>query len=109
MIDRKGKVYFRNIFAGIVLQDEDGFSFTYDFNYLKEKNPPISLTLPLRKEAYSNNHFLPFFDGLLPEGDLLKKASHSWKVPDRDLMKLLLSVCKDSIGAVHIERIESEA
>jgi serine/threonine-protein kinase HipA len=51
---------------------------------------------------------LPFFDGLIPEGWLLDIAIKNWKIDQRDRMGLLLSVCKDCIGAISIEKIENE-
>jgi serine/threonine-protein kinase HipA len=45
----------------------------------------------------------PFFDGLIPEGWLLEIAEKNWKLNARDRMGLLLTCCKDCIGAVSIE------
>jgi serine/threonine-protein kinase HipA len=55
-----------------------------------------------RKEAYSNNTMLPFFDGLIPEGWLLDVAQQNWKLDPRDRMGLLLSCCRDCIGAATV-------
>jgi serine/threonine-protein kinase HipA len=44
-----------------------------------------------------------FFDGLIPEGWLLRIAEKNWKLNERDRMGLLLACCKDCIGAVSIE------
>ena len=45
---------------------------------------------------------IPFFDGLIPEGWLLDIAQKNWKLDPRDRMGLLLTCCKDCIGAVSI-------
>ena len=106
---RSGKVLFKSKPAGIVWQDEDGYGFEYDKSYLKLKDAvPVSMTLPLREEAYLQNTMIPFFDGLIPEGWLLDITIKNWKVNPNDRMELLLIACKDCIGAVSIEPIENK-
>lgn len=106
---RKGKVFYKNDFAGIIEETSEGIKFTYDKNYLTlKKARPISLLMPLREEPYINKVMIPFFDNLIPEGWLLELAEKNWKINPRDRMGLLLAFCKDTIGAVSIERIEYE-
>ncbi len=105
---RSGKVLFKNIEAGIVWQDDDGYGFQYNKEYLKKNSIPVSLTLPLRSEPYSSNTMMPFFDGLIPEGWLLDITIKNWKINPNDRMELLLTACKDCIGAVSIEAIENK-
>ena len=106
---RKGKVFYKDKLAGIIEEDSNGITFTYDTNYLKlEKAKPVSLTMPLREEPYTDKVMLPFFDNLIPEGWLLEIAEQNWKINPRDRMGLLLAFCKDSIGAVSVVREENE-
>lgn len=101
---RKAKVYYRNAFAGILSETEDGYVFRYDTDYLQASEvEPVSLTLPLSKELYISKVMFPFFDGLIPEGWLLDIAEKNWKIDARDRMGLLLVCCRDCIGAVSIE------
>lgn len=103
MPTRRGCVYVHGRFAGAIEERDDVFAFTYDREYLEIPDvPPVSLTLPLRAEPYASKTFLPFFDGLLPEGWLLDVAARHWKLDPRDRMGLLLTVCEDCIGAVHV-------
>jgi serine/threonine-protein kinase HipA len=51
---------------------------------------------------------IPFFDGLIPEGWLLDITVKNWKTNPNDRMGLLLFACKDCIGAVSIEPIETK-
>lgn len=102
---REGKVFFRGIHAGIVWQDEDGYGFAYDQNYLRFAKEPVSLTLPLRELPFTAKAMLPFFDGLIPEGWLLDITVKNWKLDPKDRMQLLLTACKDCLGAVSIEPI----
>ncbi|HEY4149709.1 MAG TPA: HipA N-terminal domain-containing protein [Chitinophagaceae bacterium] len=107
-MERAGTVFFKNELAGRVWQDEDGYGFAYDKGYLEKKFPePVSLTLPLREKPYLSNTMIPFFDGLIPEGWLLNITLKNWKLDIRDRMGLLLVACRDCVGAVHIEAIES--
>ncbi|WP_253952526.1 HipA N-terminal domain-containing protein [Oceanispirochaeta sp. M1] len=89
--------------AGILTEDDDGYHFTYYKSYLeRDKSKGISLTLPLQKETFYGSALFPFFDGLIPEGWLLKIAEANWKLDQRDRMGLLLQCCRDCIGAVSI-------
>lgn len=104
---KRGRVYYKNSFAGIIEENEDGFQFTYDSRYIgSEKPQPISLTMPVREEAFISKTMLPFFDGLIPEGWLIDIAEKNWKIDERNRMELLLTFCKDCIGAVSVIREE---
>ena len=100
---KKGRVYKKDKLAGIIWEDTNGCSFKYNEEYLKDPiHGPVSRTLPLRKEDFTDPNILPFFDGLIPEGWLLKIAIDNWKLDPRDRMGLLLTLCKDCIGDVSV-------
>lgn len=102
-MERQGLVYQNEQLAGFIQETEEGYAFTYDWEYLKNENAlAISLTLPLREETYTSNTLFPFFDGLIPEGWLLDIAQENWKLNERDRFGLLLACCKNAIGAVSI-------
>ena len=106
---RQGRVYCNGIAAGIITEDEQGYSFSYDEAYLwRTDAQPVSLTLPLRREPYINNVMFSFFDGLIPEGWMLNIAERNWKINRRDRMGLLLACCRDCIGNVSIIPIKNE-
>ncbi len=106
---KQAKVFFQENFAGILTEDENGYTFVYDVDYLQKRTAKaVSLTLPLSEEPYNSQVLLPFFDGLLPEGWLLDIAEQSWKINLRDRMSLLLACCKDCIGAVSIDPLIKE-
>lgn len=101
---RTAYVYVRNIFAGILAETDEGYSFSYDSEYLSRDNASaVSLTLPLSKETYTSKTLFSFFDGLIPEGWLLDIVSRNWKIDTNDRFGLLLVACKDSIGNVSIK------
>jgi serine/threonine-protein kinase HipA len=102
-MSRKAKIYYADRYAGQLVEDEAGYSFKYDESYLQYQDAqPISLRLPVRKEVFTSKTMLPFFDGLIPEGWLLDIAEKNWKLDRRDRMGLLISCCKDCIGAVSV-------
>ena len=104
---KKGFVYKKDKLAGSVWEDENGCYFQYNETYLKKPvYGAVSKTLPLRSEVFTDENMLPFFDGLIPEGWLLKIAIDNWKLNPRDRMSLLLTLCKDCIGDISI--IEKE-
>lgn len=100
----KVSVFYKNIFAGILEKTGDeNFIFTYDENYLLSKKPSISFTMPKSEKRFESDSLFPFFDGLIPEGWLLNLASKELRLnPLRDRFELLVNLCSDSIGAVHI-------
>jgi len=100
---RQGEIWVNNKHAGILIEDEDGYNFSYKAAYLKQDDAlPVSLTLPLQQEPFHSEHLFPFFDGLIPEGWLLDIAQKNWKINPRDRMGLLLTVCKDCIGNISV-------
>jgi serine/threonine-protein kinase HipA len=100
---KRAKVFLNSTLAGMLTEDDMGYEFQYDPEYLSSDcAEAISLTLPLKVEPYRNNVLFPFFDGLIPEGWLLDIAEQSWKISARDRFSLLLACCKDCIGNVSI-------
>ena len=106
---RKAAIKIQNDIAGYLVQDEQGYQFNYDDTYLKKENASaISLTMPISQKIYNSKILFPFFDGLIPEGWLLDIAEKNWKLNTRDRMGLLLSCCKDCIGAVSVHEVKTD-
>jgi serine/threonine-protein kinase HipA len=107
---RQGQVYYKNEFAGVISETDDGFLFKYNLEYLASAQAkPVSLTLPLQEKAFSSKVLFPFFDGLIPEGWLLTIALTHWKINPNDRFSMLLTLCKDNIGCVSIISTEIES
>ena len=103
---RRAAIKIGNQLAGVLTEDEQGYHFEYDKEYIARSDAgPVSLTLPIRAVAYHSNTLFPFFDGLIPEGWLLDIAQKNWKLNPRDRMGLLLACCRDCIGAVSVEEL----
>lgn len=106
---QKAEIQYLDRTAGWLIQDEEGYHFIYDQEYLNSREPkPVSLTLPLRESEYTSTTMFPFFDGLIPEGWLLDVAERNWKLDPRDRMGLLMNCCKDCIGAVSVHPVIRE-
>ncbi len=100
---RKAQVFYQDQLAGILTENEEGYFFMYESQYLENSDSkPVSLTLPLQKAAFESKILFPFFDGLIPEGWLLNIAIDNWKINPRDRFGLLLSMCRDCIGCISI-------
>jgi serine/threonine-protein kinase HipA len=109
MAVRKAEIRMHDRTAAWLTEEDDGFHFRYDRQYLDSDDAKaVSLTLPLRKEAYVSKVMFPFFDGLIPEGWLLDVAQKNWKLNERDRMGLLLTCCKDCVGAVSVHPLQEE-
>ncbi len=100
---KRAKVFINSTLAGILTEDDMGYEFRYDADYIGSgEAEAISLTLPLKEDAYRDNVLFPFFDGLIPEGWLLDITEQSWKISDLDRFSLLLVCCMDCIGNISI-------
>ena len=72
---KQAVVFLRGTKAGVLTEDENGYLFEYDADFLaSDKAEPVSLTLPLSDKPYRDKVLFPFFDGLIPEGWLLNIA-----------------------------------
>lgn len=107
---RQGKVFYKDYFAGIITETNEGeYTFQYDEKYVKNNpNDFITFTMPVRSKHYSEKRLFPFFEGLIPEGWLLDIASENWKINKNDRMGLLLACCHNCIGAVSVRPITEE-
>ena len=94
-------VYNHDIEAGVLSEDDGVFCFLYQDDYEGE---PVSLTLPVRSQAYKFSSFPPFFEGLLPEGFQLESLLRAKKIDADDYMAQLEAVGQDCVGSVTVRR-----
>lgn len=107
--NRSCRVLFLGQTAGRLTEDSDGYRFSYAPDYLARPDAaPISVCLPLRKDAFFSRELHPFFDGLLPEGWTLDIVSRNRGIDPMDRMGLLLATCEDCVGAVSIRADTAE-
>lgn len=104
---RRAKIFYQSQLAGVLSEEDTGYRFVYDNDYLQQSDAiPVSLTMPLSQKEFESNVLFPFFDGLIPEGWLLDISVQNWKLDPRDRMGLLMTCCRDCIGAVSVEPFE---
>lgn len=60
----------------------------------------LSVSLPLREEAYGPSEARPFFEGLLPEGEIRERIARDLKVSAGNSFELLAKLGRDCAGAV---------
>ena len=63
---------------------------------------PCLLTMPLSERELRFDGFPPFFEGLLPEGEMLDGLLRQRKIDRGDLFGQLVAVGEDVVGAVTI-------
>jgi len=91
-----------------VMGDPAGFLEEFDggrhvFRYLEYYHgPPVSLTMPVAQREYSFDGFPPFFEGLLPEGDMLEGLLRQRKIDRADAFAQLVAVGGEMVGAVTV-------
>jgi serine/threonine-protein kinase HipA len=100
---RRAQVRVNDKPAGMLTQHESGYAFAYDDDY---EGPPVSLTMPVRKEPFEFDEFPPFFDGLLPEGAQLEALLRQAKLDRGDYLGQLVTVGQDLVGNVTVYPIE---
>ena len=105
---RQAIIKYNNIQAGILRELDSGeYEFIYDKLYIQD-HPGLFITfrMPVTSLPYRSKRLFPFFDGLIPEGWLLKIASETWRINMNDRMGLLLACCRNSIGAVSVHPVK---
>ncbi len=97
-------VYFREMLAGRLWMDERRrFVFQYDDGWLKSSRVfPLSLSLPLRQEPYTDDAARPFFANLLPEGEIRELIAKQFRISEQNVFSLLEKIGGECAGAVSI-------
>ncbi|MCD4701342.1 MAG: HipA N-terminal domain-containing protein [Candidatus Aegiribacteria sp.] len=101
---RLAKVFMHGKCAGIL--EEWVANRKYRFVYIDGyEGPPISLTMPTAKATHEFSRFPAFFDGLLPEGEMLEGLLRQQKIDRYDSFAQLMAVGSELVGAVTVEEI----
>jgi serine/threonine-protein kinase HipA len=91
-------VYRQNEHVGDLGTSEDGMRFSYSAGYLMSGGIPLSVSMPLREEAFLQNVALPYFDGLLPEGEQRRELGEVLHVASTSTMRLLSALAGECVG-----------
>lgn len=96
-------VYQNNRLVGQLLKEPSGaVEFRYDDSWLDRKNAyPVSLSLPLREDAYRGAPVTAVFENLLPDSEvLLRRVAEKVGADGTDAYSLLSKIGHDCIGAL---------
>jgi serine/threonine-protein kinase HipA len=97
------QVFLTNDAVGLLVKDPSGvISFRYDPNWVNRENAiPVSLSLPLREDAFKGAPVQAVFENLLPDSESLRRMVAE-KVGARgtDAYSLLSVIGRDCVGAL---------
>ena len=97
------RVLLNNRLVGRLLKEPSGaISFQYDESWLSWGNTfPISMSLPLREDAFRGDRVVAVFENLLPDSEELRRRVAE-KVGARgiDAYSLLFKIGRDCVGAL---------
>lgn len=90
--------------VGTLCQEADGrMTFRYDAAWLEhEKARPLSQSLPLREETFSERECAPFFGGLLPEEQNRELIARNLGITPRNDYAMLREIGGECAGAVSL-------
>jgi serine/threonine-protein kinase HipA len=97
------RVLLNNLPVGQLQKEPGGaISFHYDQRWLSRENPiPVSLSLPLREDAYRGAAVAAVFDNLLPDSDALRqRVAERVGAGGTDAYSLLSQIGRDCVGAL---------
>lgn len=101
---RQARVFVKGVQAGVLEELNRGTE--YVFRYLDDyRGDPVSLTMPVKIKETKFDGFPPFFDGVLPEGIMLKGLLHQKKLDKDDFFGQLIVVGEDLVGAVTVKEM----
>ena len=102
---KSGTVYYRDIPAGFLVKDDEGYLFRYDpMYYVDPSMPDISATLPKTQREYRSKVLFPFFFGLLAEGAQKDRQCRELRIDENDhFTRLLETSAYGAIGAVYVK------
>jgi len=94
-------VYLQAHKVGVLNSDDGRLSFRYDKEYRALTNPePLSFSLPVRDEAFSEEAIVPFFSNLLPDEGVRVRIAEILGLSSENIFGLLQAIGEDCAGAV---------
>jgi serine/threonine-protein kinase HipA len=95
------EVFLHGRRTGALRQKDNGnLQFRYDREYIEAGGQPLSLSLPLREEAFPHRDCLAFFGNLLPEEDVRAQLALTTGISASNDYRLLERFGGDVAGAV---------
>ena len=94
-------VYLHGKLAGFLRQEKSGsLSFDYAPAYIADKNPPLSVSMPLTKDTFLDSIARPFFSGLLPDDLVRERLAKFLGVSEKNSFALLDAIGGECAGAI---------
>ncbi|MCH8135169.1 MAG: HipA N-terminal domain-containing protein, partial [Proteobacteria bacterium] len=99
---RNLNVYYDRELAGQLIQDDGGqMTFQYDKDWLTKPEPiPLSRSLPLREELFTQKDCRAFFGGTLPEEGNRKVIARILGISDKNDFAMLEQIGGECAGAI---------
>jgi serine/threonine-protein kinase HipA len=97
------RVLLNNQLMGQLMKEPGGaISFRYDESWLSNDTAiPVSLSLPLREDAFKGEPVVAVFENLLPDSDVLRKrVAEKVGAKGTDAYSLLSQIGRDCVGAL---------
>lgn len=95
-------IYLGDAFVGhLWLDQQRRFTFQYSANWTGNPSAiPLSISLPLRTEPFSDDAARPFFANLLPEADVRRAVARRLGISEQNDFALLEAIGGECAGAV---------
>lgn len=96
-------VYLNQNLAGQLREDPGKLSFAYERSWLDSDSfLPLSVTMPPAAQPFPDEIARPFFENLLPEGEIRAAIARLKRVSERNTFGLLGEIGGDCAGAISL-------
>lgn len=105
------RVYQNNKLVGHLIKEPSGaIEFRYDESWLSNDFAwPVSLSLPLREDAYRGAPVVAVFENLLPDSDeLIRRVAEKVGAQGTDAFSMLAAIGSDCVGALQFVADDSK-
>ncbi len=105
------RVLLNNFLVGHLNKQASGaIEFRYDHDWLDRENAiPVSLSLPLREDAYRGEPVIAVFDNLLPDSDQIRRrVAEKVGAGGTDAYSMLAAIGRDCVGALQFAAGDTE-
>jgi serine/threonine-protein kinase HipA len=99
-IEQNGKLIPAGTIEG---NDRHDACFRYAEDYCEHGGVPVSISLPLQKDAFSAEQTAAFFEGLLPEGFTRRSVAQWMHADENDYLSILHGLGKECLGAICVQ------
>lgn len=87
----------------------NGVLFEYSKEYCEEQNNiPLSISLPIEKKSFTQKECIPYFFGLLPEGEIKQQIANELHISETSTLKLLEALGGECAGTVSLFNSEEK-